>query len=337
MARRNLFDNIKAPAGPSPERAAPAERPVATQYVARGATRNMLSSIGELAERAALAKDLVQGGTIVDLDPNLIDSSFVSDRMDDDDGYAEFLEGIKERGQDTPVLVRPHPSSPGRYQIVFGHRRTRAARDLARPVRAVIREISDAEHVIAQGQENSARTNLSFIERALFALRLQSQGHDRQTIQLALSVDNPMLTRLLSVSSRVPESVALSIGPARGVGRDRWTDLAQLMDAPENRSTADEITQAPNFAEMPSEQRFDHLVAELKLRAKKRRDGAAKPEKSKWQAADKSLSAEFMDTGRGYALAFKSKAGRDFGRYLAENLERFYDEFKQHDDATGKG
>ncbi|MFC7555837.1 ParB/RepB/Spo0J family partition protein [Pseudoroseomonas wenyumeiae] len=60
--------------------------------------------------------------------------------------------------------MRPHPTEPGRFQVAFGHRRLRAARDLAKPVRAVVRPLSDRELVLAQGQENSARANLSFIE-----------------------------------------------------------------------------------------------------------------------------------------------------------------------------
>ena len=51
--------------------------------------------------------------------------------------------------------------------VVFGHRRLRAAKQLGRNVRAVVKEMKDREHVITQGQENSARANLSFIEKAI--------------------------------------------------------------------------------------------------------------------------------------------------------------------------
>lgn len=67
--------------------------------------------------------------------------------------FKELLEAIKERGQDSPVLVRPHPKLDGRYQIVFGLRRVRVARELGRKVRAVVKALDDKTHVIAQGQE----------------------------------------------------------------------------------------------------------------------------------------------------------------------------------------
>ncbi len=55
--------------------------------------------------------------------------------------------------------------------IVFGHRRAKVARELGIKVKAVIKPLADLEHILSQGQENSARANLSFIERVLFAAR----------------------------------------------------------------------------------------------------------------------------------------------------------------------
>ena len=69
----------------------------------------MIRSIDELAKQA---DRYLEGEKVIEIDPKLIDGSFVSDRMEDDtEQYKELLEAIKERGQDSPVLVRPHPSS----------------------------------------------------------------------------------------------------------------------------------------------------------------------------------------------------------------------------------
>ncbi|CAH1658752.1 plasmid partitioning protein RepB [Chelatococcus asaccharovorans] len=329
MARRNIFQNIKEAENRE------AERPAASGYTARGATRNMLASIGELAEKAARADQIIEGASVIELDPELVDSSFVSDRMDDDGAFGELLEAIRERGQDSPILVRPHPADAGRYQIVFGHRRVRAARQLGRKVRAVVRTISNTEHVIAQGQENSARENLSFIERALFAQRLVDQGYDRPTVQAALAVDAPMLTRMLSVSGRVPEDLAVAIGSCKTIGRDRWLTFAQLVESPDARQAALDLAGQPGFSELASEARFEKLHAELRARAK-RRGSAAKPIKDKWQPEDRAIAVELTDTGRSFSVAFKSKGGAQFGRFVAESLERLYGEYKQRNN-EGKG
>ena len=104
MARRDVLLGITQAETTKPDRQATAG------YATRGASRSMLSSIGELAAQAAKAERLLEGETVVDLDPSLIDGSFVSDRMEDDDeAFAELAAAIRERGQDSPILVRPHP------------------------------------------------------------------------------------------------------------------------------------------------------------------------------------------------------------------------------------
>lgn len=329
MARRGIFNNIKeAETRDSDRKASPG-------YAMRGPSRNMIDSIGELAEKAAKADQVLEGETIVELDPDAIEASFVVDRMDDDEAFAELVDAIRARGQDTPVLVRPHPTSSGRFQTVFGHRRVRAARELHRKVKAVIREISDTDHVIAQGQENSARENLSFIERALFAQRLLDRGHDRQTIQAALAIDAPMLTRMLSVSSRVPEAVVLAIGPCKTIGRDRWIEFAQLAEGPDAQQAAGSAVREQGFAEVASELRFEKVLGALKAQAKPRRGSSVKPLKEKWAAPDKAIAAELIDNGRSFSLAFKSKGGVGFGRYVAESLERLYGEYKRNQEGKG--
>ncbi|MCW0021384.1 plasmid partitioning protein RepB [Rhizobium sp. BT-226] len=328
MARKDVFASINAVGNTAPERRA------TPGYATHGASRSMISSLSELRDKVALAEQQVPGEAIVDLDPALLDSSFVSDRMGSDDlAYGELLEAIRERGQDTPIQVRPHPSGDGRYQIVFGHRRARAARELGRPVRAVVKSMSDADHVIAQGQENSARENLSFIERAMFAQSLLNLGYERTTIQTALSVDAPMLTRMLSVSGRVPAPIVAAIGAAKSIGRDRWLDFAQQIERPGSLALANTIISHETFKSLGSDARFDFLVAEFKKanRPVKRANPAGE-----WRAEDASVRAEFKGSGKSYAIALKSNDAARFGRFIAENLERIHKEYLTSTKAEGK-
>jgi ParB family transcriptional regulator, chromosome partitioning protein len=159
--------------------------------VARGAPGMLTRSLGDLAAKADAAKELearlTSGQTIVELDTALIDPSFIADRMaQHDDAYAALRAAIAAEGQNSPILVRPHPDAAGRYQVAFGHRRLRVSQELGRPVKAVVRSLSDQELVLAQGQENSARADLSFIERARFARRLEDMDYGRDLIMSAL-------------------------------------------------------------------------------------------------------------------------------------------------------
>ena len=83
MARKDIFSSVMSPAPARPE------RNDALSYVVSGASRSIKSSFEELAK-----------GSVVELDPELIDGSFVSDRIDDDDeAFEELLVAVKERGE----------------------------------------------------------------------------------------------------------------------------------------------------------------------------------------------------------------------------------------------
>ena len=279
MARKDVLLGITQAETTKPERTA------TSGYAARGASRSMLNSIGELAAQAAKAERLLEGETVVDLDPDLIDGSFVSDRMEDSaEAFSELVAAIGERGQDSPILVRPHPTANGRYQIVFGHRRFRAAKQLGRPVRAVVKELDDKDHVVAQGQENSARENLSFIERAVFAQKLTELGHSRETVQSSLSVDAPMLTRMLSVTKRIPDLIIQSIGAAKGVGRDRWLEMTALIENPSNLAGAGEFIATDEFTSATAELSVRSSLQVSKNREKDQKNNTVR-------AKDKSLGS----------------------------------------------
>ncbi len=153
-------------------------------------------------------------------------SGGLADRLESDaEADATLRQSIADHGQQVPVLVRPHPQTPGRFQIVFGRRRVLALRDLGQPVKALIRDLSDQELVLAQGQENTARRDLSFIEKVNFARQLQEHGYDRKVICDALSVDKTLVSRMLSLAERIAPDVIAMIGAAPSIGRDagrRW-------------------------------------------------------------------------------------------------------------------
>jgi ParB family chromosome partitioning protein len=167
---------------------------------------------------------------IQSIDPFLIDGAGLADRIENDETQdAALARSIAEYGQQVPVLLRPHPQTQGRYQIVYGRRRVLALRDLGLPARAMIRDLDDRALLLAQGQENNARRNLSFIEKVNFARQMNEAGYDRKVICDALSIDKSTASRMLAVAVLVPPLLIASIGAAPNVGRDRWVALAETM------------------------------------------------------------------------------------------------------------
>lgn len=241
MARKDVLKGLLA----TPATQAPSPAPPRAQKGAIGAVSR---SIADLKSRS-----------VIELDPFVIDAGGVQDRLEsvaaDDDALAR---SIAEYGQQVPVLVRPHPEKDGRYQIVYGRRRVLALRDLGLPVKALVRDLDDRELILAQGQENTARRDLSFIEKVNFARQLQDAGYDRKVICDALSVDKTLASRMLSVAEKIPVALIEGIGAAPSVGRDRWLALADLIG--QTGSDAETVLAMAALAS-PSERSDDRFAA----------------------------------------------------------------------------
>jgi ParB family chromosome partitioning protein len=330
MARKNPFANLVD------DDKTQATQP-ALDYAMKGASRSLLISINDMSTKAA---KLVEGETIIDLDPEAVEVSFVQDRVaTDEQEFGELLAAIRERGQDSPILVRPHPTKPSRYMVVFGHRRLQAARLLGRKVRAVVKEMKDTEHVIAQGQENSARANLSFIEKAFFAANLARLNYDQDNaiILTALAIDRATLSIMLSVAG-IPETILRAIGASKAIGRDPWYELKLLLEKPSNQRAAEAIVSSAEFSALSSDDRFRRLLSGLKAT----KESARAPTRARcrqWSPGDGSLTAEMSAEGKRYTLALKAK-GADanaFGEYLSDHLAQLYEAFRRDTDSARQG
>lgn len=238
--------------------------------VAAGSVRAMgleLDRLTQEADQANLLREQIAGGSVVvELDPEQVEPSFISDRLapTDDPQYRQLVESVRKDGQKIPILVRPHPDKLGSYQIAYGHRRWHAARELAINLRAIIQTLTDSELVIAQGKENSERRNLSFIERALFAANLEAAGFDRATVNSALAVQTAETSRLLAVAATIPARFVNAIGPAPKAGRTRWMELAEHLQSAEVERIAVQTLEEASFKRLGTDTRFETLLATLR-------------------------------------------------------------------------
>ncbi|WP_342363690.1 plasmid partitioning protein RepB [Terrarubrum flagellatum] len=282
-------------------------------------------SLGQIANAAEHARQLIaNGASIVELPADKLDPSFISDRLSDEGpGFSVLLDAIREQGQRSPILVRPHPEVPDRFQIAFGHRRVRALKQLGRPVRAVVQNLSDEEFVVVQGQENSARADLSLIERGLFAASLEERGFDRQLIMAALGVDKSYLSRLLSLARAIPREIAVAIGPAPKAGEPRWQALAHRLSEMEWRSRLETLTIEPAFQQADSDQRF---LMVLEAFAPRRPE----PKRPKlWTAPDGKKPVRISAGDRETVLSIQHRAAPDFAAFLIEQLPDIYESYAQ--------
>lgn len=336
MARKNLLAGLissKLPAGnseaePFSAKSLEGERPPrGAPLGSRGAIGAVTRSIENLKSAASetekLRARLEAGQTIVELDPSLVDPSPVADRMPDAAAdLGEFIEAMRS-GQQVPILVRPNPGEEGRYQVAYGHRRVRAARELGRPVRAVVRALSDAELVVAQGQENSARRDLSFIERALYAAKLEEAGFERETIMSALNTDKTGLSRLISVAMKIPRDIIEAIGPAPRIGRDRWTDLVSKLESERSRQSVQDALVQDSFRSGQTDERFELVLRAAQ--APRPKPKATSPQGRRVVDPEGKPIGQVERAGKGARLTL---ADAPFAEFLADHLPRLHAEWR---------
>ncbi len=324
---RRLPDGNRVGAPEASEASAP-ESP--KQLVRSGAVGAMGRSLGRLAHAAEEARALIATGeTIVELDPTLIESSFISDRFaEPSEEHAALVQSIREHGQQVPILVRPHSEKAGRYQVAYGHRRLRALAEIGRPVRAVVRELSDSELVVAQGQENSARLELSYIERATFAVTIEDRGFGREVIMAALSVEKTQLSRLISIGRAIPTEVVRLIGPAPKTGRPRWSLLAEKLASKDARPLLQKLTNDQAFMAADSDSRFASFLAALDA------DSRTTVEKNYWDDEEGRRIAKYRRAAGQMTFVINEKAAPDFGEFLLSELPRLYRNYRQRGESA---
>ncbi|MEE7441092.1 plasmid partitioning protein RepB [Methylobacterium oryzae] len=303
------------PAGNSPK--APAKR--------TGAARSF-GALWQEQDAARTVAEAERDWSVIELDPELCDPSVIADRVPDttDAAFDAFVEQIREEGQRSPALVRPKPGSPGRYEIAYGRRRRRAAQVLGRPLRAIVRTLSDTELLIAQGSENLARADLSYIERAHFAGNMVQAGVARDVIAKAMGTQATHLSSLLAVAEAIPPEVLSTIGPAPAVGRPRWLTLADRIKVatPEMIDTA---LASRDLAGKPSDERFAVILAAL---------AASPPRKARPRAETlkDSKGLRFARVERstsGVRVTTDEKIAPGFGDYLADQLPEILAAYRQ--------
>lgn len=119
---------------------------------------------------------------------------------------AELADSIKTRGVIQPILVRQ--VSGGRYEIIAGERRWRAAQMAGLlEVPALIREVADEAALAMSLIENIQRENLNPLEEALGIQRLIKEfGMTHQSAGRALGSSRSTISNLLRLLS-LPASV----------------------------------------------------------------------------------------------------------------------------------
>ncbi len=157
---------------------------------------------------------------------DLLDPNPFQPRMNfDEDMLRDLAESIRTQGVLQPILVRPHPDVPARYQIIAGERRWRAAgMSGLHELPVICRDLTDVESAAAALIEILQRENLNPIEEAEGYQRLiQNFGLTHEALGTAVSKSRAHvgnIVRLLTLPDTVRDEVrkgTLSLGHARAM------------------------------------------------------------------------------------------------------------------------
>lgn len=182
----------------------------------------------------------------------------------DEGALEELAASIQARGIIQPLIVRPDPREPGRYEIVAGERRWRAAQKAGlSEVPVLVRDYGDQELLEIAIIENVQRADLNAIdEGAAYRALIDRFGHSQEQVAAALGksrshVANQM--RLLSLPREVQELVIaqkVSAGHVRPlIGHPKAAELARrIAERGLSARDAERLAKAPEAKGAPRAQ-----------------------------------------------------------------------------------
>ena len=166
----------------------------------QGLSQNVLSLLS--ADDTTIVRPTAVRNIAVDkVDPNPNQPRLAMDKVSLD----ELTASVKEHGVLQPVLVRPEPG--GRYELIAGERRWRAAVAAGlEVVPALIEEIDDETALEIAVIENLQREDLSPLDEAMiYAKMIHQHGYSIRKLAQKLGKDKGYLENRLRLADAPPE------------------------------------------------------------------------------------------------------------------------------------
>ena len=193
---------------------------------------------GEEAEKAAPEESGQNGGRLLSVRISLIEPDRNQPRKKfDDQSLSELADNIAQVGVLQPLIVRP-AKTPGRYTIVAGERRWRAARIAGlTEVPVIVKELTSSQAAQVALIENLQREDLDPVEEAKAFRRLKTTFNMTQdNIAAAVGKSRSAVANSMRLLDLEPECLEelekghITVGHAKVLlsNTDRETQLAML-------------------------------------------------------------------------------------------------------------
>ena len=185
----------------------------------------------------------------------------------------ELADSIRQRGVIQPVLVRA--VGPGKYELIAGERRWRAAREVGlTTIPAIVHAVNDEEALEMALIENLQRDDLNPIEQAQAYKQLTTKfGLTQEAIAEKVGRNRVTVANMMRLLELPPEVQAWVAGGQLSVGHAKA--ILGLSIAEEQRLVAERVLRQ-NLTVRETEQLVEQLKGDAKVRAQVL-GGKAKP------------------------------------------------------------
>ena len=157
---------------------------------------NLKKAVDNLKNKGEMAKIASKAGTFYDFDINIIIPDPNQPRKKfDEAALQELADDIKKNGLIQPIVVRDDLEHPGKFIVVAGERRLKAAKIAGlTKIRSIFGTYDDSQLGYVQIAENAKRDDLKFYELAEFIVSRSELGEKQTEIAEKLGISKSQLS-----------------------------------------------------------------------------------------------------------------------------------------------
>ena len=169
----------------------------------KGLGRGLSSLLGEPSSKVEKNKVLIK---------DIVRNKFQPRKVFNKESLEELTNSIKEQGIIQPIVVRPHKSEEGKYEIIAGERRWLASQNAGlHEVPVVILNVDDSKSLEYAIVENIQRQDLNAIEEARGYQRLVEEfNYNQEKLSQFIGKSRSYIANSLRLLS-LPEDVLLMV------------------------------------------------------------------------------------------------------------------------------
>lgn len=161
---------------------------------------NLKKSIENFKGKGDYAKLTLKSGSFYDFDVDIISPDPNQPRKNfDETALQELADDLKKNGLIQPIVVRDDPDNVGKFIVVAGERRLKAAKLAGfKKIRSILSTYESSQLGYVQIAENAKRDNLKFYEMAEFIVSRANAGEKQADIAEKLGLSKTRISEYMS-------------------------------------------------------------------------------------------------------------------------------------------